>query len=113
MEVPPIDPFVLEYFVKAAEGQVSSDFYQVLICACLKGPIARRESFKPQNLILEDFCMALSEVSPIRFSLDYIHQVQHVLSHNFISVPWSSPPPPHVQSPRHPLTTDMLANSVG
>jgi ATP-dependent 26S proteasome regulatory subunit len=67
---------ILHYIVNATEGYTPTDIYQVLTTACNNGPIIRRDT----NLTLEDIRLALSEVSPTRFSVQYIHQLQTFLS---------------------------------
>jgi ATP-dependent 26S proteasome regulatory subunit len=70
------DESILHYIVNATEGYTPTDIYEVLTSACNNGPITRRDT----NLTLEDIRLALSEVSPTRFSVQYIHQLQSFLA---------------------------------
>jgi ATP-dependent 26S proteasome regulatory subunit len=67
---------ILHCIVNATEGYIPTDIYEVLTSACNNGPITRRDT----NLTLEDIRLALSEVSPTRFSVQYIHQLQSFLA---------------------------------
>ena len=67
---------ILHYIVNATEGYTPTDMYEVLTSACNNGPVTRRDT----NLTLEDIRLALSEVSPTRFSVQYIHQLQIYLA---------------------------------
>jgi ATP-dependent 26S proteasome regulatory subunit len=77
-EIPPIEDSVLQYLVSVTEGYIPLDLYQVLIDACQSGPMARQDT----TLTMDDVRVALSTVSPTRFTAEYIQQVQSFISSN-------------------------------
>jgi SpoVK/Ycf46/Vps4 family AAA+-type ATPase len=74
-KLPAIHPSVVEHLADSTEGYTPSDLFQILQCACRKGPMARNEL----ELTTEDVQQALNEVPPTRFTTQYIHQLQDFL----------------------------------
>ena len=94
-QLPVIDLSVIEYFAKNTEGYTPSDLQQVLQTACRKGPMARRDT----ELTIEDVRHGLNEIPAMRFSMQYIQQLQNFLQPTSLSknkssegtVPYSPP----------------------
>eukprot|EP00339_Tiarina_fusa_P001222 CAMPEP_0117062604 /NCGR_PEP_ID=MMETSP0472-20121206/43628_1 /TAXON_ID=693140 ORGANISM="Tiarina fusus, Strain LIS" /NCGR_SAMPLE_ID=MMETSP0472 /ASSEMBLY_ACC=CAM_ASM_000603 /LENGTH=558 /DNA_ID=CAMNT_0004781827 /DNA_START=36 /DNA_END=1712 /DNA_ORIENTATION=+ len=77
-KLPAIHPSVVEHLADSTEGYTPSDLFQILQCACRKGPMARDDL----EVTMEDVQLALNEVPPTRFATQYIHQLQ-----DFLGVP--------------------------
>lgn len=77
-DVHSIDPIVLQYIVGSTEGFTPSDMHNLLLWACHNGPIAREDGI----LLFDDIRLALSEISPTRFSTQYVSKLQNFMSSN-------------------------------
>ena len=74
--LPTIDPSVLEFLAGSTEGYTPCDLYQVLQCACRRGPMSRKDT----DLTNEDIQFALQEVPPTKYSTEYIQQLKNFLA---------------------------------